>query len=66
MEQARKSLDLARLRFKAGVDTQLQVIQAEDAFTTAESNFIQAILGYNNALVQLQRSTTSRALSTSP
>ena len=66
LEQARKSLDLARLRFKAGVDTQLQVIQAEDAFTTAESNFIQAILGYNNALVQLQRSTTSRALSTSP
>ena len=62
LEQARESLRLARLRFQAGVGTQLEVIDAENALTTAEGNRIRAILDYNRALASLQRSVTSRAL----
>ncbi|MEL7242766.1 MAG: TolC family protein, partial [Cyanobacteria bacterium J06573_2] len=63
LEQARESLQLARLRFQAGVGTQLEVIDAENALTTAEGNRIGAILDYNRAFVNLQRSVTSRAIS---
>ncbi|MBE9212182.1 TolC family protein [Plectonema cf. radiosum LEGE 06105] len=62
LEQARESLRLARLRFQAGVGTQLEVIDAENALTTSEGNRIRAILDYNRALANLQRSVTSRAL----
>jgi outer membrane protein TolC len=62
LEQARESLRLARLRFQAGVGTQTDVINAENDLTQAEGNRIRAILDYNRALVQLQRSVTFRAL----
>jgi len=62
LEQARESLRLARLRFQAGVGTQTEVIEAETALTTAEGNRVQAILDYNRALANLQRSVTSRGL----
>ena len=62
LEQARESLRLARLRFQAGVGTQLEVIDAENALTTAEGNSIRAILDYNRAFASLQRSVTSRAI----
>jgi OMF family outer membrane factor len=62
LEQARESLRLARLRFQAGVGTQTEVIDAETALTRAEGNRVQAILDYNRALANLQRSVTSRAL----
>ena len=38
------------------------MIEAEDDLTEAEGNRVNAILGYNNALVQLQRAVTSRGL----
>jgi len=62
LEQARESLRLARLRFQAGVGTQTEVIDAETALTRAEGNRVTAILDYNRALANLQRSVTSRAL----
>ncbi|MBF2017074.1 MAG: TolC family protein [Rivularia sp. T60_A2020_040] len=62
LNQARESLRLARLRFQAGVGTQLEVIDAENALTQAEGNRINAILDYNRALANLQRSVTSRGL----
>ncbi|WGV27070.1 TolC family protein [Halotia branconii] len=62
LEQAREALRLARLRFQAGVGTQTDVINSENDLTRAEGNRIQAILDYNRALAQLQRSVTSRAL----
>jgi outer membrane protein TolC len=62
LEQARESLRLARLRFQAGVGTQTEVIDAETALTQAEGNRVEAILDYNRALANLQRSVTSRAL----
>ncbi|MEO1374217.1 MAG: TolC family protein [Cyanobacteria bacterium J06635_10] len=58
--QANESVRLARLRFQAGVGTQLEVINAENALTRAEGNRINAILDYNRALASLQRAVTSR------
>ena len=55
LEEARQALDLARLRLNAGVSTQLDVIQNEDAFTQAEVNRLNAIIDFNQALVRLQR-----------
>ncbi len=55
---AQESLELAQLRFQAGVGTQTEVISAEVALTQARANLSEAILGYNRALVQLQRATS--------
>ncbi|PPS39139.1 TolC family protein [Chroococcidiopsis sp. TS-821] len=59
LEQAREALRLARLRFQAGVGTQTEVINAENALTTAEGNRVTAILDYNRALARLQRAISS-------
>ncbi|MFW9260310.1 TolC family protein [Nostoc sp. CALU 546] len=61
LNQAKEALNLARLRFQAGVGTQTEVIAAENDLTRAEGNRITAILDYNRALANLQRSVTSRA-----
>ncbi|MEH2195834.1 MAG: TolC family protein [Nostoc sp.] len=61
LNQAREALNLARLRFQAGVGTQTEVIAAENDLTTAEGNRVTAILAYNTALANLQSSVTSRA-----
>ncbi|WP_414527482.1 TolC family protein [Nodularia chucula] len=58
LEQAREALRLSRLRFGAGVGTQTDVIFAENDLTRAEGNRITAILNYNRALANLQRSVT--------
>jgi len=62
LEQAREALRLARLRFQAGVGTQTDVINSENDLTRSEGNRVTAILDYNRALAQLQRSVTARAL----
>ncbi len=59
LEQARESLRLARLRFQAGVGTQTDVINQQNALTIAEGNRVTAILDYNRALATLQRSISS-------
>ncbi|MDZ8084919.1 MAG: TolC family protein [Nostoc sp. DedQUE12b] len=61
LEQAREALRLARLRFQAGVGTQTDVINSENDLTQAEGNRVTAILDYNRALADLQRSVTLRA-----
>ena len=65
LEQARESLRLARLRFQAGVGTQTAVIDQQNALARAEGNRVDAIVGYNRALAELQRSVTSRGLGSS-
>ncbi|MBD2529966.1 TolC family protein [Nostoc flagelliforme FACHB-838] len=60
LNQAKEALNLARLRFQAGVGTQTEVIAAENDLTTAEGNRVTAILDYNRALANLQRSVTFR------
>ncbi|WP_218082689.1 TolC family protein [Anthocerotibacter panamensis] len=54
--QAEESLRLARLRFRAGVGTQTDVIAAETALTQAQVNLLQAIISYNRSLAELRRS----------
>jgi outer membrane protein TolC len=59
LEQAREALRLARLRFQAGVGTQTDVLISQTDLTEAEFNRIQAILGYNRSLAELQRSVSN-------
>jgi outer membrane protein TolC len=56
LKQAEESLRLARLRFAAGVGTQTDVISAETQLTTARSNQLQSVVGYNRSLSTLRNS----------
>ncbi len=55
VDLAEESLRLARLRFRAGVGTQTDVIAAEDDLTEARANLSQAVITYNRSLAELQR-----------
>lgn len=59
VDTATEALRLARLRFQAGVGTQTEVLEAQTDLTRAEVNRLQAVLGYNRALAQLQRSVSN-------
>ena len=59
VEQAKEALRLARLRFQAGVGTQLEVIQQETDLTRAEDNLLRAIIDYNRSLSELQRAVSN-------
>lgn len=59
LEQAQESLRLARLRFQAGVGTQTDVINQQTALTRSRVNLLTAILNYNRALADLQRSISN-------
>ncbi|MFM8966373.1 MAG: TolC family protein [Vulcanococcus sp.] len=54
---ARESLRLARLRFAAGVTTQLEVQQTQRDYTRAETAWAEAIADYNISLFRLRRFT---------
>ena len=55
LDSAREQLRLARLRFQAGLGTQTDVIQAEDALTVARGGLAEAITAYNINLARLER-----------
>lgn len=55
LDRAQEALRIARLRFQAGVGTQLDVLNAETNLTRAQGNLLNAILGYNRALAALRR-----------
>ncbi|NJM27838.1 MAG: TolC family protein [Pseudanabaena sp. RU_4_16] len=55
VKQANEALRLSRLRLSAGVGTQLEVLRSQDDLTQADVNRLNAIVGFNQALVQLQR-----------
>lgn len=55
LEEAREALDLSQARLSAGITTELELIQNEDAFTQAEVNRLNAIINFNQAIVQLKR-----------
>lgn len=59
LEQTQEALRIARLRFQAGLGTQLDVLNAESRLTEANSSLVQAILGYNRALARIQRATST-------
>ncbi|MFK8186642.1 MAG: TolC family protein [Phormidesmis sp.] len=57
--QAEAALELANLRLQAGVGTQLDVLSAQSELTQAQVNNVTAILGYNRALVSIQRAISN-------
>ncbi|MEL6469453.1 MAG: TolC family protein [Cyanobacteria bacterium J06623_4] len=57
--QAEEALELANLRLQAGVGTQLDVLTAQSELTQAEANNVSAILGYNRALVAIERAVSN-------
>ncbi|MBE9042410.1 TolC family protein, partial [Oscillatoriales cyanobacterium LEGE 11467] len=63
LEQAQEALELARLRFQAGVGTQTEVIDSETDLTRAQDNLLDAIISYNRSLIGLQRSVSNLPLS---
>lgn len=60
VQRAEEALRLARLRFQAGVGTQTDVINSQRDLTQARSEFLQAIIGYNQSLNALQRSISNQ------
>lgn len=59
VEQAQEALDLAILRFDAGVGTQLDILDAQSELTDAEVNLVQAVVGYNRSLATLERAVSN-------
>ena len=57
--QAQEALDLAILRFDAGVGTQLDILNAQSELTNAEVNLVQAIVGYNRSLAEIERAVSN-------
>jgi outer membrane protein len=55
LEQAAEALRLARVRFEAGVSPQLEISDAELAFTQAQTNLVNAQFDYLDAYAALQR-----------
>lgn len=66
VNQAEEALELANLRFNAGVGTQLEVINAIRDLTEAQGNLVTAVLEYNRALARLERSVSNLDSPTSP
>ncbi|MEM9948230.1 MAG: TolC family protein [Cyanobacteria bacterium P01_D01_bin.36] len=60
--QAEEALSLANLRLQAGVGTQLDVLTAQSELTEAQGNNVAAILGYNRALVAIERAISNVAI----
>lgn len=59
VEQAREAVELANLRFNAGVDTQLAVIEAQSDLARAEGNLVTAVVGYNRAYAAMERAISN-------
>lgn len=55
LEQATEALRLARVRFEAGVSPQLEISDAELAFTQAQTNLVNAQYDYLDAYAALLR-----------
>ena len=62
LQQAERSLELARLRFNAGVGTQTEVINAQTELTRARVNRLRAIIDYNRELAGLRRATGTQPI----
>lgn len=55
LEQARESMRLAEVRYKAGVSTQLELFDAQTALTQAETNHVNAVYDYYTAMARLEK-----------
>ena len=59
IEAAEEEVRLARLRFRAGVGTQTDRLNAETRFIRARGNVLLAIVGYNQAVSSLMRAVSN-------
>jgi outer membrane protein TolC len=66
VNQAEEALELASLRFNAGVGTQLEVLTATRDLAEAEGNLVTAVLDYNRALARLERAVSNLDNSPAP
>jgi hypothetical protein len=55
LEQATEALRLARVRYEAGVSLQLEISDAELAYTQAQTNLVTAQFDYLDAYAALQK-----------
>ena len=54
MGQAKKAVHIAQTRFKSGVGTQLELMDAQVAMTRTQTNYAQAIYDYLVAKAEWQ------------
>lgn len=54
-EAARLSYDITQYRYANGVASRLELTDAELAFTTAQSNYLEAVYDYISSLIELDR-----------
>jgi Outer membrane efflux protein len=54
-------LRLAKARLDAGAGVQLDVLNAQTQQTTAQSNYLQALFGYNSSLAEFDRATGAQS-----
>jgi len=57
---AEEALRLAKVRYREGVSTQVEVTDAEAALTLARTNYINAVYDYLTAKAQFERATCSQ------
>jgi len=57
LETSAEALRLAKARLDAGAGVQLDVLNAQTAQTTAQSNYLQALFGYISSLAEFDRAT---------
>ena len=55
VEEAQESFRIASLRYRAGVGSNLDVLDAETSLTTARNNYVQALYNYNIYVATLER-----------
>jgi len=60
VQQAQESLRIANLRYKGGMITSVELMDAELAFTQAQTNYSNALNDYVIAIARLEKATASK------
>jgi outer membrane protein TolC len=55
VEKAQEDYKIAQVRYSAGVGTNLDVMDAEEKLTTAQSNYYNALYKYNSSKAALDK-----------
>ena len=61
-ELARQQLQQSRDRFSAGVDNNIEVVQAQESVATSDENYISSLYAYNLAKASLARALGTAAV----
>lgn len=55
VDKAEEDLKIARVRYQAGVGTNVDVMDAQVALTTAKTNYVQSLYDYNTSKAELDK-----------